>query len=169
MWSDCSSFDSEPAVLDGSTAVAHFETPAIRASTLKHNREILFGQAHAAGGRQEFVGDGGGRQGHIDLPAQLQREQHVFLHHVHVEPCLFGHVQHERAAILHHRRRDHAVRQHVHGGLARDAAFFRKQHAFRKRQHLHGEAEVGRDLHHEREAVLSDVRHFRVRGRAAAA
>ena len=45
-------------------------------------------------------------------------------------------------AILHHGRSDRAVRQNVHRHFARDAAFFRQQHAFGERQHLHHEAEL---------------------------
>ena len=45
--------------------------------------------------------------------------------------------------------------------FARDAALLRQQHALGKRQHLHREAQVGRDLHRERQAVVADVRHFR--------
>ena len=53
------------------------------------------------------------------------------------------------------------MHQHVDGGFARDAALLGEQHPLGERQHLHGQAEVGRDLHHEREAVVTDVRHLR--------
>ena len=53
------------------------------------------------------------RQRNIHLAAQLQRQQHVLLHHVDVEPGLLRHLEHERPAILHHRRCDRAVGQNV--------------------------------------------------------
>ena len=53
------------------------------------------------------------------------------------------------------------MRHHVDGGLAADAALLRQQHAFRKREHLHRQAQVDRDLHRQREAVVADVRHAR--------
>jgi len=52
------------------------------------------------------------------------------------------------------------VRQHVDGSRAWDSALLREQHAFREREHLDGEAQVARNLHHERETVLADVRHL---------
>ena len=52
---------------------------------------------------------------------------------------------------------DRAVGEHVDGGFAGDATFLGQQHAFGKRQHLHGEAEVHRNLHGERQTVVADV------------
>src|SRR5580658_5002465 len=48
---------------------------------LKHNREILLRQTHAARRRQHLIGGGRGRQRHIHLAAQFEREKHVLLHH----------------------------------------------------------------------------------------
>ena len=56
---------------------------------------------------------------------------------------------------------DDAVGEDVHRGFARDAALLGEQHAFGKGQHLHGEAQVGGDLHHQRQAVVADVGDFR--------
>jgi len=85
--------------------------------------------------------------------AHLQGQVQVFLHHVHVEPGLLRHLEHERPAILHHGRGDDAVQQNFHGGLAWDAAFFGQQHALAERQHLHGQAQIGGDLHGNRQPI----------------
>ncbi len=62
---------------------------------------------------------------------------------------------------MNHRRCDHAVREHVDGDFAWNAALFGEQNALGKRQHLHGEAEVDRDLHHQRQTVIAYVRDLR--------
>src|SRR6266568_7108555 len=64
------------------------------------NREILLCQPHRAGSREDLVTNGNGWQWNIEFPAQFLCQQHVFLHHVHVEPDLFRHVEDERSAIL---------------------------------------------------------------------
>ena len=68
-----------------------------------------------------------------------------------------GMFEHERPAVLHHRRGDHAVREHLARRLARDPALLGQQHAFAEREHLHGEAQVGCDLHEHGLAVAADV------------
>ena len=71
-----------------------------------------------------FVGYG------IQAPPHLQRQQHVLLHHVDVEPGLFRHAQHEGPAVLQHRGSHRAVSQHLDCGFAGDAALLGQQHAF---------------------------------------
>src|SRR6266446_8438858 len=56
---------------------------------VEHNSEVQLLPAHGARGSKELIAEGGGGNGNIELAAQLHREQHVLLHHVHVEPCLF--------------------------------------------------------------------------------
>ena len=51
--------------------------------------------------------------------------------------------------------------QHVDGNFPRDAALFRQQHAFGKGQHLHCEAQIGSNLHGQRQPVVSDISHLR--------
>src|SRR6266436_8034260 len=127
---------------------------------IENNRKILFHQPHPARRRQKFIGHRRRRHGHVQLSPQLQCQIHVFLHHVYVEPRLFGHLQNERTSILHHGRSNHAVRQDIHRRFARNTTLFRKQNPLRERQHLHREAQVRADLHHQREAVVPDVGYF---------
>ena len=147
----------------------HFLPPAVtgrrhaghRRQHVEHAGKIVLRPSHAAGGRKKFVADRRGRQGHIELAAQIHRQHHVFLHHVHVEPGFFGLLQNEWPAVLNHRRSDGAVREHIDRDFAGDAALLRQQHAFGKCQHLHRQTQVGGDLHGERQAVVADVRHLR--------
>ncbi len=53
-----------------------------------------------------------------------------------------------------------AITEGPDGLLAGNAALLCQQHALRKREHLHGEAEVYGDLHRERQAVVADMSHF---------
>ena len=117
----------------------------------------MFCEPHGSRRREEFIRDGGRWQRHLDLPAQFQSELHVFLHHVNVKPRLIGHLQHERAAILKHRRAGDTVQEYLQRNFTRDAALFGKQDAFGECQELHGETEIGRNLHHERQPVFADV------------
>src|ERR1700694_5399476 len=66
---------------------------------VEHDGEVELLPPHGARGSEELVADGSGGDGNIKLTAQLHREQHVLLHHVHVEPCLFRLLQHERTTV----------------------------------------------------------------------
>src|SRR6267378_5290155 len=135
---------------------------SLRTSAPKHGtpRQSPSPLAQSTRRRQELVRDRRRRHRHVQLPPQLQCQVHVLLHHVDVEPCFFLVLQNKRPAILHHRRGNHAVRQHVYCDFSRNPALFRQQHSLGKRQHLHREAQVRPDLHHQRQAVVPDVCHF---------
>jgi len=47
------------------------------------------------------------------------------------------------------------MRQNIYRHRAGDAAFFREQDSFGKRQHLNGETQVYRNLHGKRKAVVT--------------
>ena len=70
----------------------HAGTPDIWASTWKIAAKSLLGEPHAARGGEQLVGDGRGRQRHVEPPPHLERQRHVLLHHVHVEPRFVRHV-----------------------------------------------------------------------------
>src|SRR5215472_2621944 len=71
---------------------------------IKQARKIFLFHAHTACSSKKFVADGGGGQRNVQLPAHFHGQQHVFLHHVHVEPGLVRLLHCKRAPILHHRR-----------------------------------------------------------------
>src|SRR5271163_3521858 len=125
---------------------------------VKNYRKILLYEPHGARGGQKFVADGGGGHGHVELAAEFESQQHIFLHHVDVEPRFVGQLQHERTAVFDHRGSDGAVGEYVHGNFAFNAAFFGEQHAFAEGQHLNSETEVRGDFDDQREAIVAHVR-----------
>src|SRR6266511_2739957 len=60
------------------------------------DREILLVDALAAACRQQLAGGRRGQHGHPRRPPGLQGQQQVLLHHVDIEPGLFGQLEHER-------------------------------------------------------------------------
>ena len=69
----------------------HLLIPAIRASTSNITAKSCFTRPMPrAAVRNSFVTAVVG-QGNVELPPHLQRQQHVLLHHVHVEPCFVRH------------------------------------------------------------------------------
>src|SRR5262249_30876210 len=112
---------------------------------------------HPASRAQEFIAHGGGGKRHIELPAQLHREDHILLHHVHVETSFFRLLQNERPTVLNHGRSDCTVSKNIDGDLTLNAAFLSEQHTFRERQHLHRETQIGRNLHGKSQSVVAYV------------
>ena len=86
-------------------AVTGVVTPDMAASTSNMQAKSYFVQPMAARRSQDLVAHRCRGQRHVELAAQFQREHHVFLHHVHVEPGFFRLLQHEGPAILNHGRR----------------------------------------------------------------
>ena len=59
-----------------------------RGEHVEEHREVLLADAHAVRGGEKLVRDRGRRQRHLELATELEREVHVLLHHVTVEPGL---------------------------------------------------------------------------------
>src|SRR5450759_45390 len=124
------------------------------------NREILLIQTHCTSSREKLITNGDRRQGHIEIPAHFLCQQHVFLHHVYVEPGLFWHVENKWSAILQRRRSYDAVEHNFERGLNRYATFDSQEQPLAKTQELHLQIEVDGDLHQDGLAIFADVVYF---------
>ena len=93
-------------VVSGLSRTLRGFTPAMFARTLNTVAKSSSTRPMARAVVRILVRHGGRRQRDVDLPAQLERQHHVLLHHVHVEPRLVRHLQHERPTVDDHRRRD---------------------------------------------------------------
>src|SRR5690349_3369221 len=60
---------------------------------LEDDVEVVAIETHGPRRRQELIAHRHGRQGHVELAPQLERQVHVFLHHVDVKPHLLGLVE----------------------------------------------------------------------------
>jgi hypothetical protein len=86
------------------------------------------------------------------------RELEVLLHQRHVEPSLLRQIKDKWSARLQHRRPDGALRHHGGGERGVDPGARGQQHTLGEREHLHGEADVDRELEHKPLPVVADVR-----------
>ena len=80
------------------------------------------------------------------------------MHEADVEPRLFGEIENERGARLQHRGADRALGHHPGRDGRVDSGAGRQEQAFGVGEHLHGEADVDRELEGESLSVLTDVR-----------
>src|SRR5690349_21737478 len=94
---------------------------------LVDDEEVMLGQSHCARSRQELVAHGDGWQWDVKLPSHLQRQQHILLHHVDIEPGFIWLIEDKWGAVLERRRGYHAVKQDFQRRRARNAAFFREE------------------------------------------
>src|SRR6516164_5680462 len=67
---------------------------------LIHNSKILSRQTHRTCRSQKLITDRNRRQWHTEFPTHLKSQQHIFLHHIHIEPHLIRRLKYEWRAIL---------------------------------------------------------------------
>src|SRR6266511_4197521 len=121
------------------------------------DREILLVDALAAACRQQLAGGRRGQHGHPRRPPGLQGQQQVLLHHVDIEPGLFGELEHERRPVGQRGRGDHAGQHRLDRHLAGDPALLGDQQALAEGRDLHREVQVDGGLHEHGLAVAADV------------
>src|SRR5919106_2862258 len=123
---------------------------------LEDRRDVAMPVAELVRSGQHLVSGAGRGQRDPELPTGLQREADVLAHEAHVEPGVLGEIEHEWGASLQHRRADRAAGHHLEGELAVDPVALRHQESLGEREHLHGQADVDRQLQDQTLPVLAD-------------
>src|SRR5215472_16930505 len=129
---------------------------------LVYSDKIVMRQAEAAASVEHFVGGCAERHRHTHLPAEIKREQHVFLLEIHVAVGGVGNVafENERGAVVEHRRSNNALEKSVDGDFSRYATFFRERHAFAEADDFDDQSQIESNLELHGEALRADVGDF---------
>src|SRR5262249_10267272 len=117
--SGCNTLLSPYCHAEGSEASSHIQA-CHSCQHLIHNSKILLRQTHRARRSQKLIADSYRRQWHIQFPTHLKRQQHIFLHHIHIKPHLIRRLKNEWRAILQRGRSNHTIKHHFHSSFARN-------------------------------------------------
>src|SRR3954463_14857354 len=111
-----------------------------------------------AGEPKDVVGAVGGGQRDAEPTGHVAGQIEVLLHQPQREPGVVRQIEDERSARLQHGGADRAVRHDPQCQRAVDPRAGGEQQAFGQGEHLHGQADVDRELEHEPLPVGTDVR-----------
>src|SRR4029077_11037844 len=92
-------WQSPKQVLRWATLPLSFLDSCHARQNVEHHGKIQLLPSHASRCCQEFIGDRGGRDRHVKFASQVHRKQHVFLHHVNVEPGHFRLLKNEGSPV----------------------------------------------------------------------